>query len=90
MSIELKARRGVFYFHPWEIDPGQPRVAGLPAGNRSLRHSINLRRMAGRLDRLLGDFAWDRMDAVFADLLTGTPATDAAEPQRETRATMPA
>lgn len=80
---------GVFYFHPWEIDPGQPRVAG--SGWKShLRHRINLHRMAGRLDRLLGDFAWDRMDSVFADLLTGTRATNAAEPQRETRATMPA
>ena len=65
-------QRAVFYFHPWEIDPGQPRVAG--AGWRSrFRHYTNLHATAGRLDRLLRDFAWDRMDRVFADLL-GTPA----------------
>jgi polysaccharide deacetylase family protein (PEP-CTERM system associated) len=59
---------GIFYFHPWEIDPGQPRVAN--AGWKSrLRHYTNLGRMAGRLDRVLREFAWDRMDRVFAGLL---------------------
>jgi polysaccharide deacetylase family protein (PEP-CTERM system associated) len=59
---------GIFYFHPWEVDPGQPRIAG--AGWKSrLRHYTNLDRMSGKLDRLLRDFAWDRMDRVFAPLL---------------------
>jgi polysaccharide deacetylase family protein (PEP-CTERM system associated) len=59
---------GIFYFHPWEVDPGQPRVAG--AGWKSrLRHYTNLSRMAGDLDGLLRDFAWDRMDRVFAPVL---------------------
>ena len=62
-----EGRPGIFYFHPWEIDPDQPRVAG--AGWKSrLRHYTNLRHMSARLDRLLADFAWGRMDAVFADL----------------------
>lgn len=54
----------IFYFHPWEIDPDQPRVAGVSAKSR-FRHYLNLNRMENRLDRLLGDFAWGRMDQVF-------------------------
>jgi polysaccharide deacetylase family protein (PEP-CTERM system associated) len=54
----------VFYFHPWEIDPDQPRQHGVDARTR-LRHYTNLGRMEGRLKRLLADFAWDRMDRVF-------------------------
>lgn len=54
----------VFYTHPWEIDPAQPRPAGLPRRAR-LRHYLNLERMERRLARLLGDFAWGRMDEVF-------------------------
>ncbi len=55
---------GIFYMHPWEIDPNQPRVPGLPLKSR-LRHYLNLGRMEGRLRQLLTDFAWGRMDDVF-------------------------
>jgi polysaccharide deacetylase family protein (PEP-CTERM system associated) len=59
---------GIFYFHPWEVDPDQPRVEN--AGWKSrLRHYTNLSRMAGDLDDLLRDFAWDRMDRVYAPVL---------------------
>lgn len=54
----------IFYFHPWEVDPDQPRVPDLPVKSR-FRHYTNLGRMEGRLGRLLRDFAWDRMDRVF-------------------------
>ena len=54
----------VFYFHPWEIDPAQPRLRGVGWKSR-FRHYVNLRRMEPRLRRLLHDFAWDRMDRVF-------------------------
>ena len=54
----------VFYFHPWEIDPQQPRVAGASAKAR-FRHYLNLDRMEARLERLLADFRWGRMDQVF-------------------------
>ena len=54
-------RPAVFYFHPWEIDPGQPRVAGAPLKSR-LRHYTNLDKMAGKLRQLVGEFAWGRMD----------------------------
>jgi len=54
----------MFYFHPWEIDAGQPRQPGLSAKTR-FRHYVNLQRMPGRLRRLLNDFEWDRVDRVF-------------------------
>ncbi len=56
----------MFYFHPWEIDAGQPRQAGLSAKTR-FRHYVNLQRMPGRLRRLLTDFEWDRVDRVYLD-----------------------
>ena len=59
---------GIFYFHPWEIDPGQPRVAC--RWKSRLRHYTNLKRMAPKLTCLLQDFAWDRMDRAFNALST--------------------
>jgi len=58
---------GMFYFHPWEIDPGQPRQTGISAKTR-FRHYLNLERMEKRLCSLLQDFCWDRMDKVFVDV----------------------
>ncbi|WP_329743193.1 XrtA system polysaccharide deacetylase [Dyella sp. A6] len=57
-------RPGVFYFHPWEVDPGQPRVPGVTRKNQ-VRHYLNLDRMAARVERLVQDFQFDRMDRVF-------------------------
>lgn len=56
-------RPAVFYFHPWEIDPDQPRVPGAPLRSR-LRHYTNLERMAPKLRELVREFAWGRMDEV--------------------------
>ena len=53
----------IFYFHPWEIDPEQPRQQGIDAKTK-FRHYLNLERMQPRLSRLLDDFAWGRMDEV--------------------------
>ena len=64
-QVNAEGRPAVFYFHPWEVDPGQPRVASAPLRSR-LRHYTNLSRMAGKLSDLLGDFAWGRMDALAA------------------------
>ena len=55
---------GVFYFHPWEIDPQQPRQKGLTIKTR-VRHYLNLTRTESRLKRLLQDFHWGRMDEIF-------------------------
>ena len=54
----------LFYFHPWELDPGQPRPEGLGAKAR-FRHYINIDRMESRIAQLARDFAWDRMDRIF-------------------------
>jgi hypothetical protein len=58
--IALRAnRRGVpavFYIHPWEVDPGQPRI-DLPRLKR-LRHYVGLERTMSRLERLLSDFSF--------------------------------
>jgi polysaccharide deacetylase family protein (PEP-CTERM system associated) len=56
----------VFYFHPWEIDARQPRIPGIDAKTR-FRHYVNIPRMEGRLQQLLGDFRWGRMDRIFLD-----------------------
>jgi len=53
----------IFYFHPWELDPEQPRVNGVDAKTR-FRHYVNLERTSSRLRLLLQDFLWDRMDRV--------------------------
>ncbi len=59
-----ESQPAIFYFHPWEIDPHQPRVPGISAKTR-FRHYLNLGKMEGRLDRLLDDFQWGRVDEVF-------------------------
>lgn len=56
--------RAIFYCHPWEIDPEQPRPRGLSARTR-FRHYLNLHRMRPRLERLLTDFGWDRLDRLY-------------------------
>jgi len=61
----FEGRPAIFYLHPWEIDPAQPRVPGLATKAR-LRHYLNLDKTAARLARLLVDFAWDRVDRVFS------------------------
>ena len=66
-------RPAIFYFHPWEIDPGQPRVAGAPLRSR-LRHYTNLSAMEAKLERLLGDFSWGRIDAIAQNVASDTQA----------------
>lgn len=60
----LDGQSCVFYFHPWEVDPDQPRQHGVGMKTR-FRHYVNLSRMRDRIDRLLRDFRWDRMDNIF-------------------------
>jgi len=74
---------GIFYFHPWEIDPGQPRIAG--AGWKSrLRHYTNLARMEPALRGLLRDFAWGRMDHVYRDVIAANGPHALIEPPPNT------
>ncbi len=54
----------IFYFHPWEIDPDQPRQRNIP-WKSSFRHYLNLGKTEARLKQLLTDFDWGRMDQIF-------------------------
>jgi polysaccharide deacetylase family protein (PEP-CTERM system associated) len=62
----------VFYFHPWEVDPQQPRVAGA-SWRSSFRHYLNIEHTAPRLRKLLRDFRWGRMDEVFGLRVAAAP-----------------
>ncbi len=60
----IDGKPSIFYFHPWEIDPDQPRQKNIGAKTH-FRHYVNLRRMAPKLQYLLHDLKWDRVDKVF-------------------------
>lgn len=62
------AKAAIFYIHPWELDPEQPRVKKAPLKTR-FRHYVNLGRTESRLRQLLVDFRWGRVDDVFRDML---------------------
>jgi polysaccharide deacetylase family protein (PEP-CTERM system associated) len=70
-------RPAAFYFHPWEIDPDQPRPVAAPLKSR-LRHYTNLNVMAAKLSRLVRDFRWGRMDEVATIEAARTPLRKAA------------
>jgi polysaccharide deacetylase family protein (PEP-CTERM system associated) len=67
----------IFYFHPWEIDVGQPRIAGINMKTR-FRHYVNIPRTEARLQHLLRDFRWGRMDDIFLRPATAAPTASAA------------
>lgn len=69
-QVNAEAQSAIIYFHPWEIDPSQPRVANAPLRSK-LRHYTNLRFMAPKLERLISDFAWGRVDEIVADMQAG-------------------
>lgn len=69
-QVNALGQPAMFYFHPWEIDPAQPRVAHAPLRSR-LRHYTGLDRMEGKLARLVREFAWGRVDALVPGLAAG-------------------
>ncbi|MEO0871589.1 MAG: XrtA system polysaccharide deacetylase [Pseudomonadota bacterium] len=75
-----EGRPAVFYFHPWEVDPEQPRVANASMRSK-LRHYTGLDKMEGKLTDLVEEFAWGRMDEVAAReaLRVGDAGLDAGE-----------
>jgi polysaccharide deacetylase family protein (PEP-CTERM system associated) len=58
-----------FYFHPWEIDVDQPRVANAPFKSK-LRHYVNLGAMEGKLVKLMQDYNWSSMEEVYAAVIS--------------------
>lgn len=65
-----EGQAGVFYCHPWEFDPDQPRLSSLGLKTR-VRHYLNLTRTEARLERLLKDFRWGSMAQVFLEPALG-------------------
>lgn len=61
---KIDKKPAIFYFHPWEIDLNQPRIGGISSKTR-FRHYVNIAKMEAKLERLLKDFKWGRMDEVF-------------------------
>jgi hypothetical protein len=59
-SINERGVPFTFYLHPWEIDPGQPRVPGISLFSK-IRHYTNLSRCEGRLRRVLAEFRFSTM-----------------------------
>jgi polysaccharide deacetylase family protein (PEP-CTERM system associated) len=66
MHQEAESYPYIFYFHPWELDPDQPRVDGVSAKSR-FRHYLNLREFEPRLKEIMRSFRWDRMDRLLLD-----------------------
>jgi hypothetical protein len=66
----------VFYIHPWELDPGQPRLTGLKRSER-LRHYLNLERTESRWSSLLRDFEW----VTIAELVSAHQGSNGASDQ---------
>ncbi len=66
-QVNRDGQPAMFYFHPWEIDPDQPRVANAPLRSR-MRHYSRLGAMAGKLRGLLGRHEWGRVDEAVAAL----------------------
>ncbi len=64
-QVNAAGEPGIFYFHPWEIDPDQPRMANAPMRSK-IRHYTNLDIMAAKLNRMMAAFDWGRVDAVAA------------------------
>nr|WP_256325945.1 XrtA system polysaccharide deacetylase [Sphingomonas sp. YR710] len=64
-QVNGESHPAIFYFHPWEIDPGQPRVADAPIKSK-LRHYSRLGAMEAKLERAIREFSWGRVDAVAA------------------------
>jgi polysaccharide deacetylase family protein (PEP-CTERM system associated) len=70
-QVSGEGQPAVFYFHPWEIDPGQPRVANAPVKSK-LRHYSRLGAMAGKLRMLIARHDWGRMDLAVAEMRATT------------------
>jgi len=63
-NINSTNQSAIFYCHPWEIDPDQPKQKGLNLKTK-FRHYLNLDKMEQRIRYLLTDFQWDTMENVF-------------------------
>jgi polysaccharide deacetylase family protein (PEP-CTERM system associated) len=79
--VRSQGRPIVFYLHPWEVDPDQPRVTGLSWRSR-FRHYLNLAHTLPRLERLLAEFRFGTVREVLEErgLIDARPGTLAPSP----------
>lgn len=68
LASEREGRPVVFYLHPWELDPGHPRVRF--HWKARLTHYVNLRSTEPKLRRLLGEFSFAPLGEVLENVLT--------------------
>ncbi|MFI5106990.1 MAG: XrtA system polysaccharide deacetylase, partial [Terriglobales bacterium] len=73
-QFESEQRPLVFYLHPWEVDPEQPRIAG-PLKSR-LRHYTNLGKTQKRLERLLGRYEFQTFAEYMGGEASSAPAVE--------------
>lgn len=76
-QVNALGEPAMIYFHPWEIDVDQPRVTAAPIKSR-LRHYSRLAAMLPKLERLIADFRWGRIDAILPDIAARLAAERAA------------
>lgn len=69
---EIERRPAIFYLHPWEIDPGQPRLKAGRLGR--FRHYRHLDETESRLRRLVADFRFDTVEALISNTTVTVPA----------------
>jgi len=60
-----RGRPAIFYVHPWELDPGQPKISLSPT--KRFRHYVNLNKTAPRLEKLLSDFRFGAIGEVLGE-----------------------
>ncbi len=70
-QVNAAGQPAIIYFHPWEIDPDQPRVANAPLRSK-VRHYTNLKTMSAKLKRLITEFEWGRVDHIAAHSVAET------------------
>ena len=66
-KINRQGQPFVFYIHPWEVDPGQPKVENISRLSK-FRHYNNLAKCERRLERLTKDFSFTTMKSVLQQL----------------------
>lgn len=66
-SVNKEGVPFVFYLHPWEVDPGQPHIHGISKATK-FRHYVNLDKTESKLQELLDDFSFGRMDQIIENL----------------------
>ena len=67
MFLKKEKQPFIFYLHPWEFDPDQPRIEGISAFTK-FRHYNNIDKCQYRLERLLQDFKFSRVDEILSEM----------------------